>query len=172
MTIVSRTGPSSATPAEAGEPTPGPSVSALRARRLLAGGLLGAHVIALICVGIFLVRDGVPGLVSAALGAALVILFYTIGKTVQVRWADAPATTIFRVSMVSYFVRVGGLAALLAGYLRFADETTRLLGVPLAVTTVATVIGWLVGELIVFSRLRIPNFDDPPTASSDGENSK
>lgn len=169
MTIVSRSGASAATPGSE-QPPAGPSVAASRARRLLAGGLLGAHVIALPCVGVFAIRDGAPGLASAALAAALVILFYTVGKTVQVRWADAPATTLFRVSMVSYFVRVGVLTALLAAYIRFADQTTKLLATPMVVTTVATVVGWLVGEMIVYSRLRILNFDEPSEPADDRRN--
>lgn len=139
----------------------GPSLSAIRARRLLAGGLLGAHMVALVCVGVFMVRDGLPGLASSGLAAAMVVLFYTIGQAVQVRMADAPATAVFRASVGSYIIRVTALAGLLALYLRFADGTSRLLAVPLAVTAIATVIGWLAGEIVVYSRLRIPNFDEP-----------
>lgn len=146
----------------AARPTgPGPSLAATRARHLLAGGLMGAHVAALTAVGIFLVRDGLAGVVSSALGAAMVVLFYTIGQAVQVRVADAPATTIFRASLASYIVRVAALGALLAIYLRFAGDTSPLLGLPLAVSAIATVIGWLTGEILVYSRLRIPNFDEP-----------
>lgn len=123
---------------------------------------MGAHVAALTGVGVFLVRDGLAGLASSGLAAAMVVLFYTVGQAVQVRVADAPAATVFRASVASYVVRVTALGALLAFYLRFADDTTRLLGLPLAVTAIATVIGWLTGEILVFSRLRIPNFDESP----------
>lgn len=159
MTIVTGSASGAATPA--GSNRPGPSVVAVRARRLLAGGLAGAHAVALICVGVFAVRDGLPGLASAALGAALVVFFYTVGKTVQVRYADAAATTLFRASVMSYIIRVSLLGALLLAYLRFADDSSRLLPLPLAVTAVVTVVGWLAGEILVYSRLRIPNFDEP-----------
>lgn len=151
----------SAPEADVGPSRPGPSLAATRARRLLAGGLMGAHAAALIGVGIFLVLDGLAGLLSAALGAAMVVLFYTIGQAVQVWVADAAATTIFRASVASYVVRVAALGALLAVYLRLVTESSRLLGPPLAVTAIATVIGWLTGEILVYSRLRIPNFDEP-----------
>jgi hypothetical protein len=171
MTTVTGSGTRSTTPSGS-EPSPGPSVTALRARRLLAGGLLGAHAIALICVAVFAVLDGLPGVASAALAAALVILFYTVAKAVQVRWADAPATTLFRVSVLSYIVRVSLLTALLAAYFRFADESTELLPVPLVVTAVGTVVGWLAGEIIMFSRLRIPNFDEPSDDADSEGNTK
>lgn len=159
MTTMTGSAPGALGPAE--QERSGPSPSAIRARRLLAGGLAGSHAVALACVGVFLVRDGLPGLASAGLAAAMVVLFYTIGQAVQVRVADSPATAVFRASVGSYIIRVTALAGLLAVYLRFADDSSRLLPVPLAVTAIATVIGWLAGEILVFSRLRIPNFDEP-----------
>lgn len=145
---------------------PGPSLAAIRVRRLLAGGLGGAHVSALTCVGIFLVTDGLPGLISAALAAALVILFYTVGQWVQIRVADAPARTIFRASVLSYIVRVTALGGLLFIYLANSGGSIQLLAMPLIVTAIATVVGWLTGEILVFSRLRIPNFDEPTDGSA------
>ncbi|HHV21901.1 MAG TPA: hypothetical protein GXZ30_10270 [Propionibacterium sp.] len=140
---------------------PGPSIAAGRARRLLAGGLMGAHVAALTCVGIFMIRDGLPGLASAGLAAAMVVLFYTVGQWVQVLVADAPAQTVFRASVLSYIARVTALGGLLFVYLGSATGGEGLLALPLIVTAVATVVGWITGEVIVFSKLRIPNFDEP-----------
>lgn len=159
MTTV--TSPASGAMTPDGSQRPGPSIAAQRARRLLAGGLLGSHMVALICVGVFTVIHRAPGLASAALGAALVVLFYTMGQTVQVRYADAPARTVFRASVASYVVRVSALGALLVLYLNFSDGAARLLPIPLAATAIATVVGWLTGEIITFSKLRIPNFDEP-----------
>ncbi|WP_432557914.1 hypothetical protein [Granulicoccus sp. GXG6511] len=139
----------------------GPSIAVVRARRLLAGGLAGAHVAALTCVGIFLVRDGLPGLASAGLAAAMVVLFYTVGQWVQIQVADAPARTVFRASVASYIARVAALGGLLFLYLGNASGESRLLAAPLVITAVATVVGWIAGEVIVFSKLRIPNFDEP-----------
>lgn len=165
MTIVTGSASGAVTPT--GSERRGPSLSARRARRLLAGGLVGGHAVALICVGVFAVRDGLPGLASAALAAALVVLFYTVGKTVQVRYADAAPTTLFRASIMSYVLRVSLLGALLVAYFRFADDSSRLLPLPLLVTSVATVVGWLAGEILVYSRLRIPNFDEPSGDAAD-----
>lgn len=98
---------------------------------------------------------------SAGLAAALVVLFYTLGQWVQIRVADAPARTVFRASVLSYVARVTALGGVLFVYLANAGSGVRLLALPLVVTAIATVVGWLTGEILVFSRLRIPNFDEP-----------
>lgn len=148
---------------------PGPSLASVRARRLLAGGLAGAHLTASLCLAVFGFRDGLAGLATAALSAALVVLFYTVGQWVQVRVADAPARTIFLTSVASYVARVSVLGVLLVAYLRLADGTSQLLAVPMVITAVATVVGWLTGEVIVFSRLRILNFDEPIQVDERGQ---
>lgn len=144
-----------------GAPQSNPSVAARRASRLLTGGLIGAHGTAVACAGFFAVSDGITGLLSAAFGAALVIGFYTVGQAVQVRVADAPATRVFRASIVSYIARVTALGGVLALYLHLAGGAGPLHSAALAITAVATVVGWLTGEVLTFSRLRIPNFDAP-----------
>lgn len=97
------------------------------------------------------------------------MLFYTVGQWVQVRVADAPARTIFLTSVASYVARVSVLGVLLVAYLRLADGTSQLLAVPMVITAVATVVGWLTGEVIVFSRLRILNFDEPIQVDERGQ---
>ena len=49
-----------------------PSQSSLRARRLLAGGVIGGHVAALLSVAGFLLARGVASAVSAAIAAVVV----------------------------------------------------------------------------------------------------
>lgn len=151
----------SAPEAAVGPSRPTPSLAATRARRLLAGGLAGAHVAAVTCVGIFMIRDGLAGLASAALAAAMVLFFYILGQWVQVQVADAPARTVFRASVASYILRVAALGGLLFVYVNNATADSRLLAAPVIITAVATVVGWIAGEVVVFSRLRIPHFDEP-----------
>ena len=141
-------------------PSAAPSANALRARRLLAGGAVGGHAVWVSCVVAFGLVGGVAGAVSAALAGVLTIAFYTIGQAVQVLVADADPRTVLFASLVSYVARVGGLGALLAVALANAERFRGMDTTAVAVTTIAVVLGWLAAEIWVFSRLRIPVFDE------------
>ena len=132
----------------------------MRARRLLAGGAVGGHAAMISCVLAFGIAGGVASAVSAALAGVLTIAFFTIGQGVQVLVADADPRTVLFASLVSYVARVGGLGALLAIALGNADRFQAMDTTAVAVTTIAVVLGWLAAEIRVFSRLRIPVFDE------------
>ena len=134
------------------------SVHVERARKLLFGGLLGGVVAAVLAMVGFGMGMGVRGLASAALASAMVLFFYTVGQLVMVKFADAGARLLLSVALASYTGRVVVLGLVLLLYARFADRFPVL---PLVVflSTVAVVVGWLVVEVIVFSRLRISVYD-------------
>jgi hypothetical protein len=108
---------------------------------------------------------GVPGAVSAALAGILTVAFFTIGQAVQVLVADSDPRTVLFASLVSYVARAGGLGALLALALANADRLTAMNTTAVAVTTIAVVLGWLAAEIWVFSRLRLPVFDETERTS-------
>lgn len=140
-----------------------PSVHVVRARKLLLGGLLGGVVAAVLSMVGFGLGYGLRGLGSAALASAMVLFFYAAGQLVMVRFADAGARLLLSVAMASYTGRVVVLGLVLLLYARFSDRFPVL---PLVVflSTIAVVVGWLVVEVIVFSRLRISVYDDPEPA--------
>lgn len=140
------------------------SANSLRARRLLSAGAAGGHAAALIVVPVlFLVRGGLAGL-TALVTALGVLAFMGIGQYVQVRMADANPRNLLLGSMVSYAIRVSVptvmLIALEANAARFSFDRPSV-----AITTIAIVLGWLATEILAFSRLRIPVFDEPDEAS-------
>lgn len=138
-----------------------PSANVRRARTLLLGSALGGHVAALIAVGGFLVARGPVAGAWAALAAVVTLAFNIIGQGVQVAVADAPARTVFVAAMASYVLRVTVLGLLLQVVVINADRFASLDPVALVVTTIAVVIGWLGTEFWVYSRLRIPVYDEP-----------
>lgn len=142
----------------AGATAPSPNV--MRARRLLAGGAVGGHAAMISCVVAFGIAGGVASAVSAALAGVLTIAFFTIGQGVQVLVADSDPRTVLFASLVSYVARVGGLGALLAIALGNADRFTAMDTTAVAVTTIAVVLCWVAAVIRVFSRLRIPVFDE------------
>jgi hypothetical protein len=142
----------------AGRTRPRPSVHVERARKLLFGGLVGGVAAAVLAMVGFGIGLGLRGLASAALASVMVLFFYSVGQLVMVRFADAGARLLLSVAMASYTGRVVVLGLVLLLYARFSD---RLPIEPKVVflSTIAVVVGWLVVEVIVFSRLRISVYD-------------
>ena len=144
----------------------------VRARQLLLGGLAGGVGAAVLCLIGFGLAAGTTGLASAALAAAMVLFFYTVGQLVMVAFADAGARTLLAVAMASYTARVVVLGLLLLIFNRHAASWPALHPLAVFLTTIAVVAGWLIVEVIVFSRLRIQIFDTeyvPPTQEPDRE---
>jgi hypothetical protein len=149
----------------------GPSIHVIRARKLLYGGLVGGLGATVLCLVIFTIVGGLEGLISAALGAGMVLFFYIVGQLVMVKFADAGARTLMVVSMASYTGRVVALGLLLLAYAKNREDWPSLLPMAVFVSTIAVVAGWLAVEVYVFSRLRIDVYDTPyegpPTPGDD-----
>jgi len=132
-----------------------------RARRLLTGAAIGGHVVGLVCVLAFWLARGPASGISAAVAAAVTLAFSIIGQAVQVLVADAPAKTVMIASLASYGGRVSVLGIVLLLALDNAERVAAMDPVAVVVTTIAVVFGWLTAEFRVYSRLRIPVFDEP-----------
>ena len=143
-----------------------PSQSSLRARRLLAGGVIGGHVAALLSVAGFLLARGVASAVSAAIAAVVVIAFFIIGQAVQVMVADSAAKLVMVAALASYAIRVSLLGVVLMVVLDNADRFAQLDATAVVATTICVVIGWLAGVFRVYSRLRFPIYDSTEVGPS------
>ena len=146
----------------------GPSIHVQRARKLLLGGAVGGLAATLLCLVGFTLGYGLPGLVSTALAAAMVLFFYGAGQYVMVLFADAGARTLLAVSMASYTTRVVLIGLVLVLYNRNYESWPTLVPMVIFVTTILVVVGWLVVEVFVFSRLRIGVYDTeyvPPSSA-------
>jgi hypothetical protein len=86
----------------------------------------------------------------------------------MVRFADAGARTLLVVSMTSYTARIVILGLVLLVYNRNADRWSMVTPMAVFITTMAVVAGWLIVEVVVFSRLRIGAFDTEYVAPSTG----
>ena len=144
----------------------GPSIHVARARRLLLGGAVGGVGAAVLCLVGFGIAYGGPGLVSAAVAAAMVLFFYGAGQYVMVLFADAGARLLLAVAMASYTTRVALIGLTLLIYSRYRESLPGLLPMVVFLTVCAVVAGWLILEVIVFSRLRITVYDTEYSAPS------
>ncbi len=155
------------TPSEqAAAPGRSPSVHVVRARKLLLGGALGGVSAAVLAIVVCAVLYGRSGLVSALLAAAMVLFFYGVGQYVMVRFADAGARTLLMVSMMSYTARIVALGLVLLAYQQNTESWPQLTPIAIFITTMVVVAGWLVVEVLVFSRLRIGAYDTEYVAPS------
>lgn len=148
------------------------SVHTERARKLLLGGLTGGVVAAVICLVICTLVYGRAGLAGAGLAAVMVLFFYSVGQLVMVRFADAGARTLLAVSMASYTTRIVLLGVLLLTYQQHRARWPSLEPMSIFLTTVGVVAGWLLVEVLVFSRLRIGHYDQEYLAPSTEESAQ
>lgn len=135
-----------------------------RAWRLLRGGLLGLLVAAVPAVLLCWALAGSAGLATGAGAAGVVLAFFALGQALQLVVADASPRVALVVALASYAVRVVLLGILLSASLGSPApgglHAGSLLGSALAAT-----VGWITGEVVAFTRLRIPVFDSTHSGS-------
>lgn len=145
------------------EPMTGPSIHVVRARKLLLAGLAGGLAATVLSLVGFGLGYGSHGLITAAIAAAMVLFFYSVGQLVMVLFADAGARTLLSVSLLSYTTRVVVLGLILMSYSRHRAAWPTLVPTAMFLTTVAVVVGWLLVEVACYQRLRIGIYDTPYT---------
>jgi hypothetical protein len=128
------------------------------ALRLLGGGLVGGGITWVVAVAGFLAARGPQSLAVVGSAGAVTILFFAAGQLVQVAFADSDTLSLMVATLVSYAVRVVGLAVFAIGAGVWLPE---LDPVAMAITMIAVVGGWIGVEIWVFVHLRIPSFDPP-----------
>jgi ATP synthase protein I len=131
---------------------------------LLRGSLWPTLVAAVVCVAVGLVASPTAAW-SAALGAGLVVGFFSLTLLVMRRTADLPPTTVMLVVMVTYTVKVRVL-----GLVMFAvRDVSWLSGYAVGVTITVCALVWLFFELRAYKRLRIFAYDPAGAAALPGE---
>lgn len=137
---------------------------------MMLGGLALAHLAGLMAAMAALVLAGSSGLVSAVIGLAVVVIFYSIGQAIEIIALELPGFTGLSIVLASYAVRVIGIGFLIWAVLTAGrgvlSEGWVVAGV------VAAVLGWTTGVVVVAARQRVPVFDhdyQPPERRPDGQ---
>lgn len=139
-----------------------------RARQMMFGGLVLGHVVGITIIGLGLAIGGVNAALTAALGFAAVVIFYSIGQALEVVASELEAMQGMALVLVSYAVRVIGIAAGLWAILRLPAVAPRVEGGWLLLSIAGTVFAWVTGVVLVASRQRVPVYDSeyhPPGQS-------
>lgn len=134
---------------------------------LLRGSLLPTLVAAAVCivVGLF---AGPKAAWSAALGAVIVIGFFSLTLLVMKRTADLPPTTVMVVVMITYTVKV-----VVLGVVMFAvRDVSWLSGYATGLTITVCALVWLFFEMRSYKRLRIFAYDPKGAAALPGQTSR
>lgn len=131
---------------------------------MLRGSVWPTLVAAVVCISVGLV-SGPMAAWSAALGAALVVGFFSLTLLVMKRTANLPPTTVMLVVMVTYTVKVLAL-----GIVMFAvRDVSWLSGYAVGVTITVCALVWLFFELRAYKRLRIFAYDPDGAAALPGQ---
>ena len=130
-----------------------------RARQMMFGGLVLGHVVGITIIGLGLAIGGVNAALTAALGFAAVVIFYSIGQALEVVASELEPMQGMALVLVSYAVRVIGIAAGLWAILRLPAVAPRVEGGWLLLSIAGTVFAWVTGVVLVASRQRVPVYD-------------
>jgi hypothetical protein len=134
---------------------------------MMVGGLVAGHVVGLTILGLALALGGPSAAVTAALGFAAVVIFYAIGQALEVVASELEVYQGLGLVMVSYAVRVVGIAAGLWFALSHPAVAPHVRDGWLVLSVAGTVIAWVTGVVLVASRQHVPVYDSeyrPPSA--------
>lgn len=130
-----------------------------RAREMMVGGLIAGHVVGLTILGLALAIGGPGAALTAALGFAAVVVFYSIGQAIEVVAAELEPLQGLGLVLVSYAVRVVGIAAGLWGLLSLPAVAPHVAEAWLLLSVAGTVLAWVAGVVFVASRQHVPVYD-------------
>lgn len=137
-----------------------------RAKEMMMGGLVAGHVVGITIIGLALALGGAGAALTAALGFAAVVIFYAIGQMLEVVASELEPTQGLGLVLVSYAVRVIGIAAGLWFILGHPSVAPHVSDGWLVLSVAGTVIAWVSGVVFVASRQHVPVFDteyEPPS---------
>lgn len=148
------------------------SGAAKRAREMMVGGLVLGHVAGLVVLGLGLAIGGTDAAITAALGFAAVVIFFSIGQYIEVIACELDPVQGMGLALVSYMVRVVGIGAGLWFILGHPAVEPHVQKGWLLLSVVATVVAWITGVVVVASRQRVPIYDTDyiaPTGGGQGD---
>lgn len=130
-----------------------------RARQMMIGGLVGGHVVGGAIVLLAVAVGGPGAALTAALGFAAVVIFYSVGQAIEVVASELADFQGMALVLVSYAVRVVGIAAGLWVILSHPSVAPLVRDGWLLLSVAGTVLAWVTGVVLVAARQRVPVYD-------------
>ena len=135
---------------------------------MMVGGLVAGNAVGLSLIGLGLALAGADAARTAALGFAAVVIFYSVGQALEVIASELDPMQGMGLVLVSYAVRIVGIAAGLWGILGHPAVAPHVVDAWLLLSVVGTVLAWVSGVVYVASRQHVPVYDteyDPPSST-------
>lgn len=143
-----------------------------RAREMMVGGLVLGHVVGLTVIGLGLAVGGPDAALTAALGFAAVVIFFSVGQWIEVIACELEPTQGLGLALVSYLVRVVGIGAGLWFILGHPQVSPHVSDGWLLLSVTGTVVAWITGVVLVASRQKVPVYDEeyqPPAGWAESD---
>lgn len=140
------------------------SAAAKRGKKMLLGGLTLAHAAGICAAGLALAVGRSGAVWAVLIGFGLVVAFFTVGQLVELSAVELASVPGLVMTLGSYVVRVLLLGVALNLVLASGRET--LSPTWLFVGVVSSVLGWVIGIVVVAARQRVAVFDhdyQPPS---------
>jgi hypothetical protein len=118
---------------------------------MLRGSTLPTAAVAVACVAVAAVLAGSKGAWSAGLGAALVLLFFSLSLLVMKRTAGWEPTAVMAVVLGTYTAKIIALGVAMV----LLRNVSWLSGQALALTVIVCTVVWLAFEMRAFTRMRV-----------------
>lgn len=146
--------------------------AARRAKEMMVGGLVLGHVVGLAVIGLAAALAGADAAMTAALGFASVVIFFSIGQWIEVIACELEPAQGMGLALASYVVRVIGIGAGLWFILEHPAVAPHVARGWLLLSVTGTVVAWISGVVWVASRQHVPVYDTeyvPPKGTDGGE---
>ncbi|MBB1513924.1 hypothetical protein H5399_15145 [Tessaracoccus sp. MC1627] len=138
-----------------------------RSRQMMIGGLVGAHAAGGLILLLAVLVGGPGAVLTTVLGFAAVVIFYSVGQALEVVASEFGDMQGMALVLVSYAVRVVGIAAGLWFILGHPAVAPQVRDGWLLLSVVGTVLAWVTGVVLVASRQRVPVYDTEYRPPSD-----
>jgi hypothetical protein len=126
---------------------------------MLRGSAMPTFAAGVVCVVVAAVAGGAKGAWSAALGATLVMVFFSLSLLVMKRTAAWEPTAVMGVVLGTYTAKIIALGVAMV----LLRDASWLSGQALALTVIVCTVVWLAFEMRAFTRMRVlvsPGADD------------
>ncbi|MGH3385712.1 MAG: hypothetical protein ACRDO1_14125 [Nocardioidaceae bacterium] len=126
---------------------------------MLRGALVPTLVVGVVSAAVAGFLAGAEGVVGAVVGLALVVVFFGLGLYVLRRSARLDPAVVLLVALGLY----AGKIIVIGGSLLLIDTTNVLAGrgseLALGLTAIVCTVTWTVGQVVGFTRARVPLYD-------------
>jgi hypothetical protein len=131
---------------------------------MLRGSALPTAAVAVVCVVVAAVLAGGQGAWSAGLGAALVLVFFSLSLLVMKRTASWEPTAVMAVVLGTYTAKIIALGVAMV----LLRNASWLSGQALALSIIVCTIVWLAFEMRAFTRMRVLVAPGASSGAADG----